>query len=307
MRLSPNQTVQLRVNFNQSSSFAYNYECRVLGKDGKSVAIPESNEILEDKHDPKHIQSIVTEAIILTKSEAESARSKLVAKSSSGIVQSFGSHEPQQNKEKMGKSQHVVMYQIKTVLYEEGTFGKGEALSTVIVLKRFSDFVKMYHELKSAFCGTHLYSNVPNLPPKQNKLFSDHFNPLFIERRKQGLSLFLRKVLALPRAAKNPDVRMFLGLTPELRGTKQNQIKQIGPMQESTSSTATESISSSSVKIFQTSSRDEGGIRNTVSLSQGGNSSTDTDINGDESNQTESQSNSVHDLPDDDANAGSFV
>lgn len=106
----------------------------------------------------------------------------------------------------------VVLYQVKTVIRNRGT---KEVLQTIIVLRRYSEFVKVRLELCSAFFGGHLYPSIPHVPPKQLKVLADHLDPVFIENRRHALQVFLRKLVGLPRANTNPDVRIFLGLVPD--------------------------------------------------------------------------------------------
>jgi len=80
--------------------------------------------------------------------------------------------------------------------------------------KRFSDFVTLDRDIKSAFQGSHMISSMPTLPPKNIQVFSNHSQPAFIAKRKAGLDIYMRKILSLPRVVNNPYVMQFLGIIP---------------------------------------------------------------------------------------------
>uniref|UniRef100_A0A7S3UZN2 PX domain-containing protein n=1 Tax=Aplanochytrium stocchinoi TaxID=215587 RepID=A0A7S3UZN2_9STRA len=306
VNISPTKLVVVRISFNESSSFSYKYECK-LHQSGKGISdtgkiIPENNEVLEQNHDPKQILTKVEEAIVLSSEEA-AAPDQRISHSSSGIVQSYGT----ENKASRSNKDPVVMYQVKTSIYQEGSMGKGEPLQTVVVLRRFSDFVKMHNGLLSAFCGTHLYSNVPPLPPKHNKLFANHLDRSFIEKRRHSLGHFLSKIVTLPRAGKNPDVRIFLGLTSEFRGERIKRVKHVraNAVQRSIANQQQVFVPDK-VSIIQ-SSNESKNIPQPVSQSQTGASAACLPEPSSASASVSYSYDNDDDDDDDEANAGSFV
>ncbi|KAF0700760.1 Aste57867_8713 [Aphanomyces stellatus] len=77
--------------------------------------------------------------------------------------------------------------------------------TTVVAKRRFSDFCKLTTEIKAA----HPALPVPNLPPKT---LVRRFDEGFLEKRRQGLELFLRRVTADPILSELKCVQQFCGV-----------------------------------------------------------------------------------------------
>lgn len=81
---------------------------------------------------------------------------------------------------------------------------------TWITLKRYSEFDTFRKVILTAFAKSQLAENVPALPEKKFKLLQKHSDPDFVEDRRVGLEIFLRRVLLLPHIQRNPDMKAFL-------------------------------------------------------------------------------------------------
>jgi len=101
-----------------------------------------------------------------------------------------------------------VIYQIDvTNKLKEGQF------SSWVVLKRFDEFCKLSSSLRRDLKDRpDLLGELPNLPPKKMKLFTDHFDPTFIEERKILLESFLRLLISTPQVRTHTYVLHFLGI-----------------------------------------------------------------------------------------------
>lgn len=196
--LNQKETVVMTVRFDESAKRVYQYTCAIrpteLAKrdDVESLAraleltekLPEFNEVKDTRSNPFVVS--VDEAVVV------------------------------QDENASGDSK-VVVFRVRTCLKPQATVGSAqEGSETVVVARRFSEFVQLRQTVRSALCGYHLYSDVPNLPPKYNKLLSDHFDPAFIQRRQCGLDSFLKRLVELPRVSSNPELRIFLGYAPAL-------------------------------------------------------------------------------------------
>jgi len=83
----------------------------------------------------------------------------------------------------------------------------------VDIHRRYRDFFMLYSQVCSDYRASHLYTSVPELPGKE--LFSpDQLNAEFIEQRRVGLEVWLRRLVKLPgvTGGRNPDVEEFLGV-----------------------------------------------------------------------------------------------
>ncbi|GMM39064.1 Mvp1 protein [Saccharomycopsis crataegensis] len=78
------------------------------------------------------------------------------------------------------------------------------------VVRRYSDFVWLYETLLKKYP----FRMVPGLPPK--RFSGPNTDPLFLERRKRGLSRFLNIVMKHPVLSKEAIVIMFLTIPAEL-------------------------------------------------------------------------------------------
>jgi hypothetical protein len=59
----------------------------------------------------------------------------------------------------------------------------------------------------------HLRTSLPAFPPKYLKQLLDHSAPEFIERRRDELERYFKKLVQFPRMERNPDLNEFLGLS----------------------------------------------------------------------------------------------
>ena len=86
------------------------------------------------------------------------------------------------------------------------------------VHRRFSDFFSIHEPIRSTYKGNTILSLVPSPPPRMIKFFS-HTSPDFVQRRKEELQVFVRKLVKVPRCATNRDFLGLLGLFPKTRET----------------------------------------------------------------------------------------
>jgi len=155
------------------------YKCVVASKDMGQIELKESNELFNDPD-----QS----------------------------VENVDVHIPQV----VVDGNEVVWY--KTEAYIERSYKSARRELRFSVHRRFRDFRFTYSQILSAYRGSHLLGSIPKHPPKHMKLLEDHLSKDFIEKRRQDLETWLRKVLYVPRAAINPDVEAFLGMgDPSMR------------------------------------------------------------------------------------------
>merc|ERR1712196_206868 len=91
----------------------------------------------------------------------------------------------------------VVLYQI----YVTPCRGKGW-----VKLKRFDAFAKFHAELDKELskCG------LPAFPPKFSKILTDHFDRLFIEKRRSDLEKYMRALLRIDGMGNQEIVLRFL-------------------------------------------------------------------------------------------------
>jgi hypothetical protein len=84
----------------------------------------------------------------------------------------------------------------------------------VHVHRRYRDFWLLYSQVCSAYRGTHLYSSVPEPPPREIATLSANRSPAFLNTRMKQLEVFLRRLNAFPgiKEGRNPDVLEFLGI-----------------------------------------------------------------------------------------------
>jgi hypothetical protein len=90
---------------------------------------------------------------------------------------------------------------------EESGTGNGDGERRV--WKRFSEFVQLHHQVWSSFAGSHLLSNVPAPPSRAWKLFTNHFDPSFLESRREGVERFISKLMQVPRIGSNVYIHNF--------------------------------------------------------------------------------------------------
>lgn len=94
------------------------------------------------------------------------------------------------------------------------------------VHRRFRDFADMNSQVKQNLKGHILFSSVPVLPEKTLKILVDHNDPTFIKDRVEGLSHFLRLLMALPQVCEMTCVKGFLGIMEQVREFSQEFTEQ---------------------------------------------------------------------------------
>eukprot|EP00472_Partenskyella_glossopodia_P009426 CAMPEP_0197514992 /NCGR_PEP_ID=MMETSP1318-20131121/260_1 /TAXON_ID=552666 /ORGANISM="Partenskyella glossopodia, Strain RCC365" /LENGTH=244 /DNA_ID=CAMNT_0043063235 /DNA_START=153 /DNA_END=887 /DNA_ORIENTATION=+ len=99
--------------------------------------------------------------------------------------------------------------------------------------KRYRDFAVFDEYLRGSFEGHHLLQNLPRLPPKQLKLFTDHFSAEFLQQRCQQLEDYVNKLVLIPKVVANPDFIRFLtksksGSTDSSQDSKQQRARSSG-------------------------------------------------------------------------------
>jgi len=90
----------------------------------------------------------------------------------------------------------------------------GKDFNVWIVMKRFHEFVDFDEQLRAQLSVTNLtsVSQLPKLPPKFNKSWTDHLNPVFIEKRRILLQVYLRRLIRYPLFRRHPLTLTFLGV-----------------------------------------------------------------------------------------------
>jgi hypothetical protein len=97
----------------------------------------------------------------------------------------------------------VVWYIIETVRASDGKMSKKS--------RRFKEFHDLQEDISSAFVGNHLVHSLPKLPSRGIKYFSDHLDPLFVEKRRHQLQAYMRGLTKVPRVLQNPSLLNFIG------------------------------------------------------------------------------------------------
>ncbi len=98
----------------------------------------------------------------------------------------------------------VVLYQIEAIRTSDG--------KTADICRRFKEFFDLHEDISSAYVGNHLANSLPKLPRRGIKLFSDHLDPLFVEKRRNLLQTYLRALMKVPRVTINPEFLNFIGM-----------------------------------------------------------------------------------------------
>lgn len=98
----------------------------------------------------------------------------------------------------------------KIVYYKvEVTNGDPLQKETYVLKKRFSDFEKLDHLVRSSFSGHQLMSNLPPKPSKSVKLWTDHLEKSFVQQRRGELNRYLAKLFNVRKVCANPDFANF--------------------------------------------------------------------------------------------------
>jgi len=91
----------------------------------------------------------------------------------------------------------VVFYRVVSAI-TGGPAGGGRGTGAGCCHRRFREFLLFFASLKQAFAQgsrAHLASSLPPPPKKQAKLLHDHHAAGFIEGRRAGLEVWLRRLL----------------------------------------------------------------------------------------------------------------
>ncbi|KCV68559.1 hypothetical protein H696_04851 [Fonticula alba] len=78
------------------------------------------------------------------------------------------------------------------------------------VFRRFSEFVTLHNEVRKAYKGNHLASNIPVFPPKHPKFMIDHMDDHFVDERKFNLERYMQLLSRLPKIEQVPMYVDFL-------------------------------------------------------------------------------------------------
>ena len=68
--------------------------------------------------------------------------------------------------------------------------------------------------MRSAYTGSHLVSNFPDMPSGLVNPLKNQKDVKFIETRQAALDTYLDRLLHLAKAPSNPDMMLFLGMDP---------------------------------------------------------------------------------------------
>ncbi len=102
------------------------------------------------------------------------------------------------------KGEGVVWYHVQTTRASDGKVSSRS--------RRFKEFYELSDDVHSAFVGNHLVNDLPKLPSRGIKYFSDHLDPLFVERRRMQLHTYLRALEKIPRVSRLPQYLSFIGM-----------------------------------------------------------------------------------------------
>jgi len=83
-----------------------------------------------------------------------------------------------------------------------------------IVMKRFMEFVEFDRQLRESLLNTHPADvfQLPHLPPKLIKSWTNHKDVVFIEKRRVLLQVYLRRMIRYPLFRRHPLTLAFLGV-----------------------------------------------------------------------------------------------
>lgn len=86
--------------------------------------------------------------------------------------------------------------------------------SSWVVLKRFQEFFDLDAKLRAWLDEQQpdLLQYLPALPPREFKVFVDHLDPTFIEKRRILIQSYLRVLIALPVVRTSVILLEFLGV-----------------------------------------------------------------------------------------------
>ena len=90
---------------------------------------------------------------------------------------------------------------------------------TWVIYKRYSDFDTLHQELNTIL-NVSVIDKLPILPPKS---FTNNFDQVFVEKRKQGLEIYLRGLLAIPDVVHLDLVARWLEVPDSVRAMLQQR------------------------------------------------------------------------------------
>jgi len=95
---------------------------------------------------------------------------------------------------------------------------KGSEFKVWTVMKRYHEFVDFNDQLRALMSVTNpsSVSQLPSLPPKHNKSWTDHLNEVFIEKRRILLEVYLRRLIRYPQFRRHELTLKFLGVLNEV-------------------------------------------------------------------------------------------
>jgi len=107
-----------------------------------------------------------------------------------------------------GLSPHVIYH-----IHVRNT-NKSKEFNVWTVMKRFHEFVNFDGELRADLSVNKptAVQQLPKPPPKRNKSWTDHLNPVFIEKRRILLQVYLRRLIRFPPFRRHPLTLSFLGV-----------------------------------------------------------------------------------------------
>lgn len=104
-------------------------------------------------------------------------------------------------------------YNHKTVGFYlvESTISEGEEKKHYQVYHHFQEFRDLHSAILSEFSKDHIKDKLPDVPPKEITWFTDHTNPVFLDRRKKLLKQYIKELAKVPRVDKSDTLLNFLG------------------------------------------------------------------------------------------------
>jgi hypothetical protein len=100
------------------------------------------------------------------------------------------------------EQKEIVWYFVRA---KRQTSGEERQDNFVVVSKRYSHFVALFEKLKERF----MLENVPQIPPKKNKVLFNHTKKDFVERRRVLLETFMKKLFENPVFAESREMEEF--------------------------------------------------------------------------------------------------
>jgi len=111
-----------------------------------------------------------------------------------------------------GLSPHVIYH-----IHVRNT-NKSKEFNVWTVMKRFHEFVNFDGQLRALLSVSNptAVQQLPKPPPKRNKSWTNHLNPVFIEKRRILLEVYLRRLIRFPPFRRHPLTLKFLGVDSDI-------------------------------------------------------------------------------------------